>query len=71
VAPAGTQSALIQENEHTSGTSGDFIVNFDDLFLQVGVPVPALPPLVLVALALTLAAAGVAALGRFRLARAS
>jgi hypothetical protein len=59
-APPGAAAATISFNGITSGTAGDFVVNFDDAFLQVSAePVPAMPALWLLALGFALALAAV------------
>lgn len=69
LAPASANSALIQQNEHTNGTAGDFTVNFDDMFLQLATPVPTMPLPLLIGLAVMLALTGSFAIGRLGRAR--
>ncbi len=64
-APPGAAAAQISFFGITSGAAGDFVVNFDDAFVQVSVePVPTMPLPWLLALGLALALA--AALRRAR-----
>lgn len=66
VAPPGAVAAVLQTDEQTNGTAGDFVVHFDDLFLAPSTAVPAVRGPMLALFWLSLLAVGVVGLRRLR-----